>query len=81
MMSSVDVIRNGLIDKILTIKNKDLLEALDKIVSSSHSSDQIIELSETQKALLQLSEDDLKAGRTISQEEMMKRNLKWLDEM
>lgn len=79
-MSNVDLIRNGLIDKILAIRNKDFLEALDKIVSSSNNTEEIIELSDVQKALLQLSEDDLAAGRTISQEEMMKRNLKWLDE-
>ncbi len=32
-MTTVDKIRNGLIDKILTIKNKDFLEALDTLVS------------------------------------------------
>jgi hypothetical protein len=80
-MSNVDSIRNGLIDKILAIRNKDFLEALDKLVSTSKSAEDIIELSDSQKALLQMSEDDLSAGRTISQDEMMKRNLKWLDEM
>jgi hypothetical protein len=80
-MSNVDSIRNGLIDKILAIRNKDFLEALDKLVSTSKSAEDIIELSDSQKALLQMSEDDLSAGRTISQDEMMKTNLKWLDEM
>ena len=32
-MATVDKIRNGLIDKILSIKNRDFLEALDKMIS------------------------------------------------
>ncbi len=32
-MAIIDKIRNGLIDKILSIKNKDFLEAIDKIDS------------------------------------------------
>jgi len=34
-MATVDKIRSGLINKILTIKNKDFLEALDKLIFSS----------------------------------------------
>jgi hypothetical protein len=33
-MATVDKIRSQLIDKILTIKDKDFLEALDKLVAS-----------------------------------------------
>lgn len=80
-MNDVDSIRNSLIDKILSIRNQDFLEALDKLVTSSKNTEEKVQLSDAQKALLQLSEDDLKAGRTISQEAMMNRNLKWLDEM
>jgi hypothetical protein len=80
-MRNVDSTRNGLIDKILAIRNKGFLDALDKLVSTSKIAEDIVELSDAQKALLQMSEDDLSAGRTISQDEMMKRNLKWLDEM
>jgi len=37
-MATVDKIRTGLIDKILSIKNKDFLEALDKLISLTFSS-------------------------------------------
>lgn len=79
-MATVDKIRNELIDKILSIQNKDFLEALDKLVSSTVSKDQPVNLSEEQKMMLEMSEEDIKNGRLVSQEEMVKRNLEWLNE-
>lgn len=78
-MVSVDNLRNGLIDKILSIRNREFLEALDKLISSSLSEKELIELTEEQKLMLEMSEDDIKNGRLISQEAMNKRNLEWLD--
>jgi len=54
-MATVDNIRNGLIDKILSIKNKDFLEALDKLISSSASESEKIELTNEQKKMLEMS--------------------------
>ena len=42
-MATVDNIRNRLIDKILSIKNKDFLVALDKLITSSSSESEIVE--------------------------------------
>jgi hypothetical protein len=80
-MATVDNIRNGLIDKILTIKNRDFLEALDKLISSSASELDMIELTDEQKSMLEMSERDIKKGKLISQEAMDKRNLEWLNAM
>ncbi|MFD2698624.1 hypothetical protein ACFSQ0_11525 [Mesonia sediminis] len=80
-MASVDNIRNGLIEKILSIKNKDFLIALDKIITSSASESEIIELTKEQQLMLEMSERDIKEGKLISQEAMNKRNLEWLDAM
>lgn len=80
-MATVDKIRNGLIDKILTIRNKEFLEALDKLISSSSSETEIVKLSNEQKQMLQMSEEDITNGRLISQDEMDKRNLEWLNAM
>ena len=79
-MATVDKIRSQLIDKILAIKNKDFLEALDKLVASSSSSSDIVELTSEQKEMLHMSEKDIESGRLISQEAMNKRNLEWLNE-
>ncbi len=80
-MATVENIRSELIDKILTIKNKEFLKALDKLISISSSETGIVNLTDEQKAMLEMSEDDIKEGKLISQEAMDKRNLEWLNEM
>ena len=80
-METIDKIRNKVIDKILSIKNKEFLEALDKLISFSSSESAVVKLTDEQKEMLQMSEEDIKYGRLISQEEMDKRNLEWLDGM
>jgi hypothetical protein len=77
-MAAVDKIRSQLIDKLLAIKNKDFLEALDKLVASSSSPSDLVELNAEQKEMLEMSDDDIESGRLISQEAMNKRNLEWL---
>lgn len=80
-MATLDKIRNGLIDKILTIKDIDFLEALDKLISSSAGDSVIVELTNEQKIMLEMSEQNIKNGELISQDAMDKRNLEWLNEM
>ena len=78
-MATVDKIRSELIDKILSIKNKDFLVALDNLISSSATDNEIVELTAEQKEMLEMSEADIENGRLISQEAMDKRNLEWLN--
>lgn len=80
-MATVDNVRNKLIAKILAIKNQDFLEALDKLITSSSSDADLIELTSEQKAMLAMSEEDIKEGKLISQDAMDKRNLEWLNAM
>lgn len=72
-MATVDKIRSELIDKIMTIENKDFLLVLDKLVSSNATDVEVLELTEEQKDMLKLSEEDIINGRLISQEAMDKR--------
>lgn len=80
-MATVENLRDGLIDRILSIQNKDFLEALDKLISSSSSESDIVELIHEQKIILQMSEEDIKNGNLLSQETMEKRNAEWLNAM
>jgi len=80
-MTTVESLRNKLIDRILSIKNKDFLIALDKLIATSTSESEIVELTEEQKIMLEMSEQDIKDGKLISQEAMDKRNLEWLNSM
>jgi len=70
-----------LIDKILSIRNKDFLVALDKLISSSSSESEIVELTDEQRTMLEMSEQDIKNGKLISQDAIDKRNLEWLNAM
>ena len=80
-MATISDIRSGLIDKILAIKNKELLQALDQLIATTSSVSNIIETKSEQKRILEMSEEDIKNGELISQEEMIKRNLEWLNEL
>lgn len=77
-MASIDHIRNGIIDKLLSISNKNYLIALDHLVENSSSESDIIKLSKEQFLMLSLSDEDIKNGRTISQDELDKKDIEWL---
>jgi len=74
-MTATDNIRNSIIDKLLTISNDDYLSALYQLVSKSSENNEIIQLSESQLVMLNMSEDDIKNGRFTSQEELHKTDL------
>lgn len=77
-MTDADNIRNSIIDKLLTISNKDYLSALYQLVSTSKVDEEIIKLSEAQIVMLNMSEDDIQNNRVLSQDELDKIDLEWL---
>lgn len=77
-MTAADNIRNSIIDKLLTISNKDYLSALHKLISTSSIDEEVIQLSEAQILMLNMSEDDIKNNRIIPQEQLDKTDLEWL---
>ena len=76
-----DNIRNNIIDKLLTISNKEYLSALYQLVQNSSIDNDIIKLSNEQILMLQLSENDIKNGRILTQDQIDKIDLKWLEEL
>jgi len=77
-MSATDILRNDIIDKLLTINNKDYLSALYQLVSTSSVDSDIVQLTEEQVLMLQLSDNDIKSGKLISQDQLDKDDLQWL---
>ena len=77
-MDTADNIRNNIIDKLLTISNKEYLTALYKLIAKSSVENDAIQLSEDQLLMLNMSEDDIKNNRIVSQEELDKMDLEWL---
>ena len=78
VMARVDNIRNALISKLLTIKDQDILSAIDRLVTSS-TKEQKVELTEEQILMLKMSEDDIKNGKVISQNELFEKERAWLN--
>lgn len=77
-MAQVDVIRNGIIDKLLAISDKDYLIALLRLLDSSAVQDKKIKLTKEQKLMLEMSEKDIENGRIVSQSDLDKSDLEWL---
>jgi len=80
-MNQVDILRDSIIDKLLTISNKDYLAALYQLINKSSVENDTVELTEEQLVMLQLSEQDILNGNLISQTELDKSDLKWLKEL
>ena len=77
-MAQVDVIRNGIIDKLLALSDKDYLMALLHLVYNSAVQEDKIKLTKEQKLMLEMSENDIQNGRTISQNDLDNNDLEWL---
>ncbi len=77
-MAQVDIIRNGIIDKLLAISDQDYLLALQCLINNSAVEENKITLTKEQKLMLEMSENDIQNGRVISQSDLDKSDLEWL---
>lgn len=77
-MSSTDTLRNDIIDKLMTISNKDYLSALYQLVNASSVDQDTVQLTEEQILMLQLSDNDIKDEKLISHDQLDKDDLQWL---
>jgi hypothetical protein len=77
-MAQVDIIRNGIIDKLLAISDQDYLLALQRLINNSAVEENKITLTKEQKLMLEMSENDIQNGRVISQSDLDKSDLEWL---
>ena len=77
-MRTTDILRNNIIDKLMTISNKDYLSALYQLVITSSDDNDIVKLTEEQIQMLQLSDIDIKNEKYISQDQLDKDDSVWL---
>ncbi len=77
-MTTVDNLRNSIIDQLLTISNQEYLSALHQLVEKSALSSDTVEVSAGQILMLQLSDKDIANGKLILQETLDKSDLEWL---
>ena len=76
-MTHIEEIRHSIIDKILSIKNAELLSAYDKILTSNN--DTSLSLTKEQIEMLKMSDNDIENGDLISQSELDKMDAEWLN--
>ena len=76
-VATVDNIRNSLISKLLTVKDQDILKALDKLISAS-TKDSKVELSKEQITMIEMGISDYEKGNVISQSELFEQEKEWL---
>ena len=79
-MAVVDIIRKGIIDKLLTVSDKEHLTALLRLLDNCAAQDGKIKLTQERKLMLEMSENDIENGRLISQSDLDQSDLKWLIE-
>ena len=77
-MATTDRLRNNIIDKLLTISDKDYLSALYKVLSKEPGEGDTVKLTPEQMIMLQMSDRDIKTGRLISQSQLDKQDMQWL---
>lgn len=79
-MASTEQIRNNLIDKLISIKNKELLSAVDRLLEVSVKEEDVYKVSEEQGKVLRASESDIASSRLISDEDLNNEEDEWLRE-
>lgn len=76
-MATIDNIRNALIGKLLTIRDQDILNAIDKLVSASTKNSKV-ELTSEQIAMIEMGIADLESENVIDQSELFAQEREWL---
>ena len=77
-MTTLEILKNSLIDKIIATKNEKLLQTLANIFESTQP-EETIQLSSKQIEMLMMSEDDIKHEKLILEDELRKIDLEWLN--
>lgn len=76
-MSSLNDLRNRVIEKVKLTKDEKDLAFLDDLLSKINSTE-VYTYSSTEEQLLKLAEEDISYGRVISQEELDKQDEDWM---
>jgi len=80
-MEATDILRNNIIDKLLTITDADYLSTIYQLVERSSSDNDTVKLTNEQTLMLQLSDKDIQNGKLISQDQLDKEDLQWVKEL
>lgn len=77
-MTTLDSIKNRLIDRILVARNEELLTAIENIFNSTQNEEQLA-LNSVQIEMLMMSEKDIENDDLISEDDLNTSDSKWMD--
>lgn len=77
-MSATEKLRTNLIDKILSINDKEILSAVDKLLESTLRNEDVVKLTEEQKIIIKASMKDIKHHRLIDDAQLNQAEDEWL---
>ena len=76
-MTTLDILKNNLIDRILLTQNEKLLSSVFGIFESS-SKEEKISLTSEQIEILMMSENDIRSGDLFSEDDLKSMDSKWI---
>ena len=76
-MTTLDKLKNRLIDRIMLSRNEQLLDALEKLFNSTQDEDER-ELNSEQIEMLELSEIDINNNHLISEADLQEQDKEWM---
>ena len=76
-MTTLDSIKNRLVDRILAVQDEKFLEAVEKIFVTTQK-EEILKLYPEQKEMLMMSDADIATGHVVSESELEKLDSQWL---
>ena len=79
-MADMNHIKQKLIDRISESEDEKLLLSVEKLLATASGATKIYELSALEKELLHLSEEDIRYGRVISEEDLDAMDSEWMEE-
>ena len=72
-------LRYNLFDKLISIRDASVLQKIDDLIGSIDLEKTEIKVTDTQKQMLLSSEDDIRIGKTITDEDLNEEENKWLN--
>lgn len=76
-MTNASEVRNRLIYRLMSINNSEFLIALENMIDSSNVQQVKVSLTEEQKIMLAMSDEDIKMGEVVDQESLNQEELEF----
>jgi len=76
-MTTLESIKNRLVDRILAVQDEKFLEAVEKIFVTTQK-EEIVKLYPEQREMLMMSDADIAEGNVVSESELEKLDSQWM---